>query len=150
MLYKTLSNEAMACGYRGLLSRVLPESRDRGTRGKLLTLSHFSFYPSELKAESGISCFFAKKICVPSLLSAKQTLEWVGGGGVEVQSLPLRYDMQRYSIWHLGVTESEGGPRVALRLSGEGATQARTSGMAYDPPCGSSCTGAAGNREVYT
>lgn len=43
-----------------------------------------------------------------------------------------------------------GGPRVTLRLSGTGAARARDSGTAYDLPWGGSCTGTAGNCEIFT
>jgi len=39
-----VSNKQTTCGYTGLLSRVLPESGEGGTRGKLLTES-FLFPP---------------------------------------------------------------------------------------------------------
>lgn len=36
------------------------------------------------------------------------------------------------------------------KVRAEGSTQARGSGVAYHPLCGSSCTGAAGNSGIYT
>lgn len=145
---KTPSKEKMAYGYAGLLSRVLPEPEEGRTRWKLLTLNHFCFYPSEIRDDLGISWFLQKK-GFPPFLSAKQASEW-SKMGEWINLLRLYCDMQCCSIWHLWVTEWERGPRVMQKVRAEGSTQARGSGVAYHPLCGSSCTGAAGNSGIYT